>query len=52
MSEKPIDNMANIVLVIKMTNYIYEMRKRGYDLKETSKQLNSCWDLVCKERGE
>jgi len=49
MSERPIDNMANIVLAIKLTNYEYEMEKRGYSQDEMKKQVELLWEIVIRK---
>lgn len=51
MKDQPIDNMANIELVIAMTKYLYGMEKRTYTFEEMDNELKKCWKLVLKGRG-
>jgi len=51
MSEQARDCMPNIVMVIKFTDYLYQMSERGYNYDDMKKELDLCWDLVLKERG-
>ena len=51
MAEQAKDCMPNIVMVIKFTDYLYDMKARGYDYDGMKKQLDLCWNLVLRERG-
>jgi len=50
--DRPIDCMANIKMVIAMSNYIHALKEQTYTMGEIKEQYDKCWKVVLKERGE